>query len=130
MKSKYGRIAIDAVKVIQENPIIHPLDAWYIASEMYFQPGSWGWKKSCPKDTFLGICEEGYLKGVSPGKYTNSKANKTYGIKALILLKANPSLINSKNKLWSKVVGKNYITHNNQLDVVIALLEEKLICFS
>ncbi|WP_442957183.1 DUF6979 family protein [Petrocella sp. FN5] len=35
-------------------------------------------RKSCPKSTFLGLCETGLGKGAQPRKYTRYKKNKTY----------------------------------------------------
>jgi hypothetical protein len=46
-------------------------------------------KKGCPKGTFLGLCEEGLVKGIPKGNYTKSVKNKKYAIKAVTVLKQN-----------------------------------------
>jgi hypothetical protein len=42
-------------------------------------------KKDCPRGAFLGLCEEGLVKGIPAGKYTASKDNKAYAVRAAAL---------------------------------------------
>ena len=84
--------------------------------------------KGCPKNSFLALCETGQIKGVQAGKYTRSRKNKSYALFALELLKQNPELANQPNKLWKLIPGCTGKVHNSQMDVVLALWNEKLIC--
>jgi hypothetical protein len=43
-------------------------------------------KKGCPRGAFLGLCEEGLVKGIPAGNYTTSKDNKAYAVRAAELL--------------------------------------------
>ena len=123
MRNKYGKAAVDAVRLIQDDKYKNPIYAWEYALSKYFPVHSSSWKKGCPRNTFLGLCEEGKVKGVSKGKYENSKKNKEYGLGMLKILKQNPDLIEHKILLWKKTVGGSNKTHNSQVDVVIALWE-------
>ncbi len=127
MTSKYGFAAINAVKLMKNGVVENPRIAWEEALSKYCERGSHSWKKSCPRGTFLGLCEEGYVKGISKGSYTNSKKNKSYGIEALKILKKNPKLINNKSQLWRKIPKYKEIGQDHQLDVVIALWNEGMI---
>jgi len=76
MTGKYGLAAIDAVNLVRENVTNNPRNAWEIALSKYYEKNSDGLKKGCPKETFLGICSEGLIKGISRGHYTDSKKIK------------------------------------------------------
>ena len=43
-------------------------------------------KKGCPRGAFLGLCEDGLVKGIPAGNYTVSKDNKAYAVRAAELL--------------------------------------------
>lgn len=75
---------------------------------------------------FLGLCEKGYVEGIPSGEYSKSKDNMEYGEKAIRLLRDNPELVNEKTSLWRKVAPIS-LTHNGQMDVVIALCKQGLI---
>ena len=87
--------------------------------------------KNCPKNAFLGLCEEGLVKGIPRGKYTKSVQNKLYAITAVEFLKEwrNSSL--SPIDLWPAVLRKlnedSEKRHNSQMNVVLALWNEGLI---
>lgn len=127
MKSynNYGVTAIEAALKGNE-----PLDSWQIAIEDNFTSES-SKIKACPKNAFLGLCEEGLVKEIKSGSYFKSKKpnlNKKYAITAIEILKENSKL--SKKELWDKVKEKLALgnkRHNSQMDVVIALWENKLI---
>jgi hypothetical protein len=87
-------------------------------------------KKGCPKNTFLGLCEEGIVKGIKRGVYlknSESNLNKLYALTGVRLLSINPNL--TRRELWIMVEEKLNINknHNSQMDVVIALWEKKMI---
>ncbi len=121
MTSNYGLAAIDAVKLLKKDIAEKPRIAWEKVLSKYCKRDSSSWKKGCPKDTFLGLCEEGYVKGISKGNYTKSTKNKTYGIEALKILKKESALINNKSELWQRIPNRTAKNQNGQLDVVIAL---------
>jgi hypothetical protein len=59
-------------------------------------------EKPCPKTTFLGLCEAGFVKGIPKGKVTKSVKNKEYAIKAVAVLKQNTQTTFSPKELWDK----------------------------
>lgn len=119
--NKYAEISIKAIEKIQ-NRQITPVDAWKEAAKEVFPNNPASIEKSCPKSAFLGLCEDGYVKGVPPGKYTRSQDNKKYVIEALELLKLENSL--SEKELWEKIDKKSKKVHNQQMNVVKILFEK------
>lgn len=73
--------------------------------------------KGCPKNTFLGLCEEGLVKEKKrKGNYTKSIKNKKYAISAVNILKTNLSQKFTPGQLWNKLcldldLRGNHITH-------------------
>lgn len=124
--SKYGDTAILAVKFLNEGVACDPRDAWAQATKIYFPKSKSSQKKGCPKCTFLGLCNKGLIKGVPPGEGYAPRRNKDYVIKAIDLLREDPSLSSSSRFLWGKITD-NIITHNQQMDVIVALWNESLI---
>lgn len=114
--SKYSEIALNAAIDLNRDCQLTPQVAWKINAEKVFPNEISAQKKSCPKSAFLGLCEQGYVKGVKPGSYTRSKINKAYAIEGLNYLKADPAL--SENELWHLVSPK---TSNEQMTVVKTL---------
>jgi len=45
--------------------------------------------------------------------------NKSYVLKAIEIIRNNPSIINDVNSLWNSVVGPTGPVHNSQINVVI-----------
>ena len=127
MSNKFGLAAIDAVKFIQNGIITNPIDAWNRALLNYFDRNSSSYEKGCPRNAFLGLCEEGKIIGISSGSYTKSKKNKAYAIKAIKLLRNDPSLAEKTKVLWDMVVNWSGKAHNSQMDIVVALWKENLI---
>lgn len=128
--NKYGQAALIATKLIEDKQASTPMDAWNIATTETCGEGTWGQKKGCPKNAFLGLCEEGLVKGIPKGIYTqrsNSQKNKGYVIKAVELLKVNQALAEDMKALWEAVMDGKVMSHNYQMDVVIAMWENGLI---
>ena len=120
--SKYGEIACSAVKKTKEG--MTPERTWGEAAKVVFPGKRPSRTKSCPRNAFLGLAEEGLVVGVAPCQYTNSKDNKRYAIKGVDLLRENPNLARQKSVLWRRVMhteGNEGKSHNNQMDVVIGL---------
>jgi hypothetical protein len=124
--SKFYEATVKAVGFCIDGTYSNPVEAWKNAVEdMGLSEHTK--EKGCPKNTFLGICEEGLVKGIAPGRYTKSKKNKKYGMAAVELLKDNPNLTENINELWKEVLKKVPTEHNSQMDVVIALWKNNLV---
>lgn len=115
----YGRVAILAAILCREGT--PPDDAWRTAAAQVFPDAPESRKKSCPRDAFLGLAEEGLIAGVSAGSYTRSRKNKRYALDALAALEADRTLVTSRRRLWWKVMQDQDKQHNGQMDVVLAL---------
>lgn len=123
--NKYGVVAIKAVELLSMVDQSEPLTAWNTAASNMFGEGTWAQRKGCPKNAFLGLCEEGLVRGVPKGNYTyrSDSLNKAYAVEAVELLRGNPLLANDKNGLWKEVMRGVKKQHNSQIDVVLALWE-------
>ena len=117
----YGRVALRAVALLRQGTCSAPEDAWRTAvAEIYAHSPS-SQTKGCPRGTFLGLCGSGVIKGIPAGNYTRSAKNKHYGLRALELLRANPSLANDQASLWERVTSGAPIKANYQMEVVASL---------
>jgi hypothetical protein len=125
--NQYGKTALKAVHFYQTLDLPAPRDAWVRAAVETFGRGTTSMEKSCPRDTFLGLCEEGLVKGIPAGSYTRSVKNKRYALNAVSLLKNNPELAHNAKKLWKMVMAGEDKSHNAQMDVVTALWKAGLI---
>ena len=121
---KYGEVAIKATKLSKSN---NPKSAWEEAFCQKFGKETSSQCKGCPRCTFLGLCEEGKIKGVCRGNYTKSKKNKEYALQAVQILQKHPGFCSNKTELWRKVTGEIRKAHNGQMDVVVSLWNNKLI---
>ena len=122
--NKYGLTAIKALEIYKAEKSLR--ESWFSATVELFDSES-SQNKGCPRSTFLGLCEEGLIKGISKGEYeSNSTKNKTHAINAVTYLKENNVESISTKELWSKLnVGNK--SHNSQMDVVLALWYNDLI---
>jgi len=125
--AKYGDAAVYATKLYLSGNANLPDDAWTEAVKMIFPDSPSSQKKGCPKGAYLGLCEEGLVKGVPPINYTRSKKNKGYAVEAVRLLKCEPDLAKDENLLWFMVMKGEEKAHNSQMDVVITLWNHGLI---
>jgi len=126
--TKYGECAIESVEFCIKQKI-SPVVAWDEKTSRKFGKGSSSQKKGCPRTTFLGLCEEGHVKGIPKGKYLQKDievGNKAYAIKAVELLRQNPELINNKSALWSLMTNDKSITQNGQVGVISALWKRNI----
>ncbi|MFC2116973.1 DUF6979 family protein [Bacteroidota bacterium] len=125
---RYGNVAVKAAQWAQKYG--NPINAWEKFSIDEFGLGSPSQIKGCPKNAFLGICEEGKIQGVPSGRYTKSEKNKKYALSAIELLVQNPQF-SDKLDLWNKVLlqtGEDpNKQHNEQMDVVLSLWKENLV---
>ena len=130
--SKYGKVAIKAVEIFKNRELSNPLGAWEIAAEEIFRDKEASIKKGCPRNVFLGLCEDGLIIGIPPGKYTKSKSNKTYAIATIELLREREIFKEfSETEIWKMVLTKCKTNlekkHNSQIPVIKALFENKLL---
>ena len=125
---KYGQAAVKAAALLNTESMILPRDAWNQATIEIFGKGTSSQEKGCPRSAFIGLCEEGLVKGVNAGKYAlKSTKNKDYAIKAMNLIKKEPSLTNDINQLWNQVTTGEGKVHNSQMDVVVTLWKNNLL---
>jgi len=125
--NKYGKAALKAAKMVANGSASSSEDAWNLATSDLFVKGSPSQKKGCPRGAFLGLCEEGLVKGILPGNYTSSVKNKRYAVEAVKILRQNPGLGSDLKSLWKIIQKGDKKSHNSQMDVVAALWNEGLI---
>jgi hypothetical protein len=121
--AKYGICAKTAAETARDG--IDPLTAWRQAARAIFPHSPSSQIKGCPRDAFLGLCEDGLVKGVPRGSYTKSRLNKSYALQALGLLRSEPDV--AKDDLWHGVQGYSGQAHNGQMDVVLTLWRSGLL---
>ncbi|MGE5270827.1 MAG: DUF6979 family protein [Thiohalocapsa sp.] len=121
---KYGMCAELAAR--KAGVGVNPILAWKEAATSIFPNSISSRMKGCPKDAFLGLCEDGLVNGVPSGSYTRSRLNKSYAIRAVTLLRAAEGSTDEYG-LWHKVVGGGEKAHNGQMDVVLALWRRGLL---
>jgi len=122
-----GQAVIIATKCIHAKGM-SPKDAWDFAIAQV--SGSLSVQtKSCPRNAFLGLCEAGAVVGIKPGKYGAPRNNKNgrYALNALGILQASPMACHDKQELWAKATAPQHLLENQQMDVVLALWEHKLL---
>tara|TARA_R110002096_G_scaffold115303_1_gene249600 strand:- start:132 stop:515 length:384 start_codon:yes stop_codon:yes gene_type:complete len=122
--NKYGVIALKSAKNFKGSYSI--IEVWSRTSKVVFPNSKSSQEKSCPKNTFLGLCEEGLVKGIPKGNYTKSVKNKAYALKTVKILKQEKGKTFTPLELWKKLALGDK-RHNSQMDVVLALWENDLI---
>jgi hypothetical protein len=121
---KYGDCAVHAVKLIENKHEKEPRLAWNLAASSLMESEAMK-NKGCPRAAFLGLCEEGMIKGIPKGRYTRSTKNKGYALNAIKILQQT-SKPPTRDELWREITGYN-IVHNGQMDVVLSLWHNGLI---
>ena len=105
---------------------IDPVARWESAVSTLYPTSPAARKKGSPRGAFLGLCEEGLVKGIPAGRYAASANNKAYAVRAVALLiegKQNWST----SALWRAVENDPAKLHNGQMDIVLALWKNDLI---
>jgi hypothetical protein len=125
MANRYGQAALMATKQVPSSDI-SPVARWESAMEELYPTSTAARKKSCPRGAFLGLCEEGLVKGIPAGHYKASRDDKAYAVRAVTLLTEGTQL-RSTNALWRAVTNGAEKAHNNQMDIVLALWNNDLI---
>ena len=119
--NKYAQVAINTVNFINKNGG-NPILIWLKEANYIFGEYKASAMKGCPRAAFLGLCEEGLVKGIPCGNYTKSKKNKEYAIEAVKFLKENSADNLTPKKLWTRITF-NEKTHNSQMDIVYELFK-------
>ena len=124
----FDKVAVQAANDIRlEN--IFPPTAWDLAARKTFPTNSTSIKKCCPKNPFLGLCEEGLISGINSGQYTRSELNKSYALRAVEILKRKGDC--APKDFWLEVLrslNSNVSKpHNSQMKVVLSLWRANLI---
>lgn len=124
MANRYGEAALMAAR--GSSARTNPVALWDNAMETLYPTSPTARKKGCPRGAFLGLCEEGLVKGIPAGNYTASKDNKAYAVRAAALL-IEGTRSWSITELWRAVTNDPEKTHNSQMDIVLALWKNGLI---
>jgi hypothetical protein len=127
--ARYGDAAVLATSIVQIAKVSSPEEAWKLAVAKVCPDSVSSQKKGCPKGAYLGLCEEGLVKGIPAGSYTKSVHNKKYALRAVSLLRSEPSLSGSVKNLWDRVqdIDGEGKAPNGQIDVVLALWQKGLL---
>src|SRR5664279_5131164 len=114
MANRYGQAALMAS---QQGTSIDPKARWEAAVLRLYPTSPTARKKSRPRGAFLGLCEEGLVKGIPPGHYSASREDKDYAVRAAALLSEETQSW-STTTLWRAVTEDPEKAHNSQMDVV------------
>ena len=124
MANRYGEAALLAAREVSSS--FDPVARWKSAMETLYPTSPLARKKGCPRGAFLGLCEEGLVKGIPAGQYGASKDNKAYAVRAAELLTAGTQTW-SISALWQAVTEDSEKAHSSQMDIVLALWKNGLI---
>ena len=122
----YGRIALSALEIFKKEQY-GPNECWMQAAYEIYPNSISSAEKVCPRYAFLGLCDEGMVIGIDKGNYTGSYKNKAYAVKAVKVLRQKNLNDIDPIGLWELLPIKHPLTHNHQMDVVLALWRNNLI---
>jgi hypothetical protein len=124
--NQFADAAKKAVKLYLEHTAASPREAWQTSINGLSSSDNVQ-KKSCPRNTFLGLCSNGFIRGILPNDY-NAPDNleRMYARKAMEILKKNPSLADYPSRLWNEI-GNGGKCHDSQMDIVCTLWTEGML---
>jgi hypothetical protein len=131
--NKYADVAIRATRLVTSGTCCSPQEAWLVAARLVFPTSVSSQAKGCPKGAYLGLCEEGLVRGIPRGVYTRSHENKQYAVDAVRLLLQDSTLADSgmddggAANLWRRVMRGRDKHSNGQMEVVLGLWAHGLI---
>jgi hypothetical protein len=125
MANRYGEAALMAARQ-GVSAGTTPLARWESALERLYPTSPVARKMGGPRGAFLGLCEEGLVKGIPAGQYAAPKEGKDYAVRAVALL-AEGGRSWSTSALWAAVSSSPEKKHNSSMDVVMALWKNDLI---
>lgn len=130
---KYGDTAVEAA-VLLRNGYRSAEDAWRVVAGEVFRDAPAARGKVCLRETFLGLCQAGLIRGVEATRCvpSDSGLNRGYSVAAVRLLAADPGLgQRGASELWRRVMNEVGAEptkrHNQQMDVVLARWNKRLI---
>jgi hypothetical protein len=99
----YGEAAVKAVNLLVRKKVAIPAEAWRqaVSGKGIRRPGQ---KSASARGAFLGLCEEGYVRGVPSGDYSGAARHKAYAVKAAQFLTNGHQP--DKGALWASVVNR------------------------
>jgi hypothetical protein len=125
MANKYGEAALIAAR-LDVPASVTAAERWDTAVRQLYPEKPYLQKKTAPRGAFLGLCEQGLVKGIAvSGEGSRTDQNRLYAVRAVALLQAGTH--RTLNALWSEVTAGGEVTHNAQMDVVLALWKNGLI---
>jgi hypothetical protein len=125
MANRYGEAAIMAARQAASGSI-NPEAQWESALEKLYPTSPTARRKGGPRGAFLGLCEEGLVKGIPAGHYAATRDNKTCAVRAAtLLIEAKQGW--SVSALWQAVTDNPEKPHGGQMDIVMALWKNDLI---
>lgn len=119
----FGKTALDAVRLLHDNPQMDYKEAWAQAIVNHTSSDSTR-EKGCPKNAFADLCRCGYVKGIQKQQEDPSTENGRMAIEAVQVLSERGWKLTSKNGFWQEQFQKH---HEGQLDVVLALKDAALL---
>ncbi|MCO7262021.1 DUF6979 family protein [Dickeya zeae] len=126
----YGETAVAVASAYDSSNKPDPKECWEY-SIIQITSSRESQKKGCPKSAFLGLCQDGYVKGIPKGDYLSPDSpNKKYAVAAAYLVLKEPDRKYSKAELWrnaTKDCPGAAENQNGQMDVVLALKEDGLL---
>jgi len=125
--AKYGVAAVRATQLLRRRRAVSPVEAWERAVREVFPGSPSAQAKGCPRGAYLGLCEDGFERGVDPGSYTRSVLNKRYAVRAANVLRERPELLGDESALWRHAVRGEEKAPNGQMEIVIALRRANLL---
>ncbi|CRY31655.1 DUF6979 family protein [Yersinia enterocolitica] len=127
----YGDTAIEVVKHYIRG---QDLEESWLRQITFFTTSEVSREKGCPRSAFLGLCEDGWVKGIKRGNYILRRRkypnNKDYAVEGAKIVLANPSKEYLASQLWAEVKRAllgGAENHNQQMTVVIALMNNDLL---
>jgi hypothetical protein len=124
--NQFAKAAKKAVEFYLEHTVESPHEAWQKAI-IEFSTSDNVQNKSCPRNTFLGLCSDGFVKGIPQNDYNKpDNFERIYAQKAVEILRNNSSLADSPSNLWAEI-GNADKCHDSQMDIVCALWKEGLL---
>jgi len=124
MANRYGEAAILAAREGASG--MNPVSRWESALKKLYPTSPVARLKSSPRGAFLGLCEEGLVKGIPAGDYAASKDAKACAVRAVALL-AEGTQHWSRSALWQASTLDAGKQESGQIDVVLALWNNGLI---
>ena len=118
----FERATIYAVELLISNKELSPEIAWKKGLQQFTDKNS-VINKPCPKNTFIDLCYNGYIKNVCYPKRELSENGKM-AIESIKILKSQNWNISNKKAFWENNFSKAY---QNQLEIIFALKDNNFL---